>query len=155
MTSSQLDKQIGRAAGEDPTCRRLIAIPGYGPILASAMAAIAVAPGAFQSSRHFAASLGLAPRQNGTGGKVRLGPISKRGNGYLRRLLVNGAMAALRGKAAKHDPWLQRLLAEKKRLVVACALANKMARIGWALMVRQVEFSAEFRAEFRAAAATA
>lgn len=151
----QLDKQIVRAAGEDPTCRRLIAIPGYGPILASAMAAIAVAPGAFQSGRHFAASLGLVPRQQGTGGKVKLGPISKRGNGYLRRLLVNGAMAALRSKRAKRDPWLQRLLAEKKRLVVACALANKMARIGWALMVRQEEFREEFGAEFRAAAATA
>lgn len=136
----RLDKEIVRAAGENPVCRRLIAIPGYGPILASAMAAIAVAPADFKSGRHFAASLGLVPRQNGTGGTVKLGAISKRGNGYLRRLLVNGAMAALRSKAAKGDRWLQRLLAEKKRLVVACALANKMARIGWALMVRQEDF---------------
>jgi transposase len=138
----RLDKAIVRAAAANPVCRRLIAIPGYGPILASAMAAIAVAPGSFTSGRHFAASLGLVPRHSGTGGKVKLGPISKRGNGYLRRLLVNGAMAALRSKAAKANPWLQRLLAEKKRLVVACALANKMARIGWALMVRRQEFRA-------------
>jgi transposase len=142
-----LDKQIVRAAGDNPICRRLNAIPGYGPILTNAMAAIAVEPGAFTSGRHFAASLGLTPRQNGTGGKVKLGPISKRGNGYLRRLLVNGAMAVLRSTRAKRDPWLQRLLAEKKRLVVACALANKMARIGWAIMVR--------REDFRAAAAAA
>lgn len=70
----------------------------------------------------------------------RLGSISKRGNGYLRRLLVNGAMAVLRSKRGQNDPWLQRLLAEKKRLVVACALANKMARIGWAVMVREDNF---------------
>jgi transposase len=137
-----LDKRILRWGRDDPTCRRLTTIPGYGPILASAMAAIAIDPGAFSSGRHFAASLGLAPRQDGTGGKVKLGPISKRGNGYLRRLLVNGAMAVLRGTRAKQDPWLRRLLAEKKRLVVACALANKMARIGWAVMVRQQDFRA-------------
>ena len=104
------------------------------------MAAIVVNPQAFSSGRHFAASLGLVPRQDGTGGKVRLGPISKRGNGYLRRLLVNGAMAVLGGKRARRDAWLVKLLAEKKRMVVACALANKMARIAWAMMTRQQDF---------------
>jgi transposase len=98
------------------------------------MAAIVVDPKAFNSGRHFAASLGLVPRQNGTGGKVRLGPISKRGNGYLRRLLVNslpagltrwGAMAVLGSKRAKRDTWLVKLTAEKKRVVVACALAKQ------------------------------
>jgi transposase len=137
-----LDKQLLCWGRENAVCRRLNTIPGYGPILASAMAAIAIAPGAFASGRHFAAALGLAPRQSGTGGKVKLGPISKRGNGYLRRLLVNGAMAVLRSNRGKANPWLQRLLAEKKRLVVACALANKMARIGWAVMVRQENFRA-------------
>lgn len=137
-----LDKQIVRWGRDNPTCRHLNTIPGYGPILASAMAAMAIDPGAFHSGRHFAASLGLAPRQDGTGGKVKLGGISKRGNGYLRRLLVNGAMAVLRSRRCKHDRWLQRLLAEKKRLVVACALANKMARIGWAVMLRQADFRA-------------
>ena len=82
------------------------------------------------------------PRQDGTGGKVKLGPISKRGNGYLRRLLVNGAMSVLNSKRARQDPWLAKLLASKPRKVVAVALANKMARIGWALMMRQENFRA-------------
>jgi hypothetical protein len=86
------------------------------------------------------ASLGLVPRQDGTGGKVKLGPISKRGNGYLRRLLVNGAMSVLCSKRAKADPWLVKLLETKQRKVAACALANKMARIGWAVMMRQEDF---------------
>lgn len=135
-----IDKQILVWGRGNQTCRHLITIPGYGPILASAMAAIVVDPKAFQSGRHFAASLGLVPRQDGTGGKVRLGPISKRGNGYLRRLLVSGAMAVLGSKQAKRNAWLGRLLAEKKRLLVACALANKMARVAWAVMTRQEDF---------------
>ena len=81
------------------------------------------------------------PRQDGTGGKVKLGPISKRSNGYLRRLLVNGAMSVLCSKRAKEDPWLVKLLQTKERKVAACALANKTARIGWAVMMRQEDFS--------------
>jgi transposase len=92
--------------------------------------------------RDFAASLGLVPRQDGTGGKVKLGPISKRGNGYLRTLLVNGAMAVLGSRHARQDAWLGRLLATKARKVAACALANKMARIAWAVMMRQEDFRA-------------
>jgi transposase len=99
-----------------------------------------VNPAAFVSGRHFAASLGLVPRQDGTGGKIKLGPISKRGNGYLRRLLVNGAMSVLASKQAKQHPWLVRLLETKPRMVVACALANKMARVGWAVMMRQEDY---------------
>jgi transposase len=135
-----IDKQIVGWGRSNQTCRHLITIPGYGPILSSAMAAFAVDPAAFASGRHFAASLGLVPRQDGTGGKVKLGPISKRGNGYLRRLLVNGAMSVLCSKRAKEDPWLVKLLETKKRKVAACALANKMARIGWAVMMRQENF---------------
>jgi transposase len=135
-----IDRQIVAAGREDATYRHLITAPGYGPIVASAMSAMVVDPGAFRSSRDFAASLGLVPRQDGTGGKVKLGSISKRGNGYLRRLLVNGAMAVLRGKRAKQDPWLAKLLASKPRKLAAVALANKMARIGWALMTRQEDF---------------
>src|SRR5262252_9178495 len=121
-----IDKQIVDWGRGDATCRHLITAPGYGPILASAMAAIVVNPAAFPSGRHFAASLGLTPRLEGTGGKVRLGTISKRGNGYLRRLLVNGAMSVLRSRRAKQDPWLVKLLASKPRKLVAVALANKM-----------------------------
>jgi transposase len=135
-----LDKQILAWGRDNANCRRLITIPGYGPILSSAMAAMVIDPSSFRSARDFAASLGLVPRQDGTGGKTRLGPISKRGNGYLRRLLVNGAMAVLCSKRAKADPWLVKLLATKKRKLAAVALANKMARIGWALMVHQENF---------------
>jgi transposase len=135
-----IDRQLVAAGRQDETYRHLITAPGYGPILSSAMAAMVVDPKSFRRSSDFAASLGLVPRQEGTGGKVWLGPISKRGNGYLRRLLVNGATALLNGKRAKQDPWLARLLATKPRKVVAVALANKLARIGWALMVRQEDF---------------
>jgi transposase len=135
-----IDKQIATWGRRNRSCRHLITIDGYGPILSSAMAAIVTAPGAFTSGRDFSASLGLVPRQNSTGGKMVLGPISKRGNGYLRRLLVNGAMSVLSSKRAKLDPWLVKLLATKRRKVAAVALANKMARIGWAVMMRQEDF---------------
>ena len=137
---AEIDRQLVAAGRENATYRHLITVPGYGPILSSAMAAMAVDPAAFRRAGDFAASLGLVPRQDGTGGKVRLGPISKRGNRYLRRLLVGGAMALLMTKRAKQDPWLAKLLASKPRKVVAVALANKMARIGWALMMRQEDF---------------
>ncbi len=135
-----LDKQILDRGRGGETCRHLRTIPGFGPILSSAMAAMTVNPGAFRSGRDFSASLGLVPRQDGTGGKVRLGPISKRGNGYLRRLLVNGAMSVLNSRRAKQDPWLIKLLETKKRKVAAVAVANKMARIAWAVMMRQEDF---------------
>ncbi len=135
-----IDRQLVQAGRDNATYRHLITAPGYGPILASAMTAIATNPGGFRRGSDFAAALGLTPRQEGTGGKVWLGPISKRGNGYLRRLLVNGATAVVNSKRAKEDPWLARLLAEKPRKLVAVALANKMARIGWALMTRQEDF---------------
>ena len=119
----RIEKQIVGWGRDNATCRHLITIPGYGPILSSAMAAIVVNPMTFTSGRHFSASLGLVPRQEGTGGKVKLGPISKRGNGYLRRLLVNGAMSVLCSKQAKQDPWLVKLLETKERKAAACALA--------------------------------
>jgi len=136
-----IDRQIVAAGREDATCRHLVTAPGYGPILSSAMAALAIDPGAFKRGSDFAASLGLVPRQEGTGGKLRLGPISKRGNGYLRRLLVNGATSLIKAQHARQDPWVAKLLlATKPRKVVAVALANKLARIGWALMTRQEDF---------------
>jgi transposase len=135
-----VDRQIVAAGREDATCRHLVTAPGYGPILSSAMAALVIDPGAFRRSGDFAASLGLVPRQDGTGGKVRLGPISKRGNGYLRRLLVNGATSLIKCQHTRRDPWIAKLLAAKPRKVVAVALANKLARIGWALMTRQEDF---------------
>jgi len=135
-----LERQLVQAGRENATFRRLITARGYGPILASAMAAMVIDPAAFRRASDFAASLGLVPRQEGTGGKTWLGPISKRGNGYLRRLLVNGATAVLKSKRAKEDPWLAKLIATKPRKLVAVALANKMARVGWALMTRQEDY---------------
>ena len=108
------EKQIVSCGRSSQTCRHLITIPGYGPILSTATAAMVINPAAFTSGRHFSASLGLVPRQDGTGGKVRLGPISKRGNGYRRRLLVNGAMSVPSSKRAKQDPWVAKLLATSR-----------------------------------------
>ena len=111
----RIEQQIVGWGRDNATCRHLITIPGCGPILSTAMAAMVIDPAAFTSARDFAASLGLVPRQEGTGGKVKLGPISKRGNGYLRRLLVNGAMSVLCSRRAKEDPWLAKLLETKER----------------------------------------
>jgi transposase len=138
----EIDRQIVAAGREDMTCRHLVTAPGYGPILSSAMAALVTDPGAFNRAGDFAASLGLVPRQDGTGGKLRLGPISKRGNGYLRRLLVNGATSLIKAQHVRRDPWIAKLLATKPRKLVAVALANKLARIGWALMTRREDFRA-------------
>ena len=125
----------------NPTSRRLATIPGVGPMIATAIAATVPDPGVFRSGREFAAWVGLVPRQNSTGGKARLGGISKRGDGYLRRLLVNGAHAALFwSKAARTDPWLISLRARKHRLVATVALANKIARIAWAIMSKEEKY---------------
>ena len=137
-----IDKDIAAWGRQNKTCRHLATAPGYGPILASAMAAKVPNPAVFDTGRHFAASLGLVPGQHGTGGKARLGPISKRGDGYLRRLLVNAAMSVMNSKWGKQDPWILTLLRTKPRKLVAVALANKLARIGWALMTRQEDFRA-------------
>jgi transposase len=135
-----LDKAVKAQVRHNATARRLDTIPGFGPILSGAIAAIVTDPRHFDSGRDFAASLGLVPRQDGTGGKVKLGPISKRGNGYLRRLLVNGATSVLNGKNARNDPWRAKLLDSKPKKLAAVALANKMARIAWAVMTRQEDF---------------
>ena len=133
-----IEAQIMAWHRNNPVSRRLATIPSIGPIIATAIAATVADPSVFRSGREFAAWLGLVPRQNSTGGKARLGGISKRGDSYLRRLLVNGAQAVLlRSKAAKADPWLIALRGRRPRLVVAVALANKTARIAWAIMSKQ------------------
>ena len=97
-------------------------------------------PQPFAGGRDLSAWIGLVPKQNSSGGKIRLGAISKKGDVYLRRLLINGAQAVLNSKRAKDDPWIARLLQTKPRLVAAVALANKMARLAWAVMVRRTDF---------------
>jgi len=134
-----IEKEIVAAHRAEEASRRLASIPGIGPIIASAIAASVPDPAIFKSGRQFAAWLGLVPSQNSTGGKERLGRITKTGNRYLRRLLVIGATGLIRYKR-KNVPggldWLNRLLAKKPVRLVTVALANKMARIAWALLCR-------------------
>lgn len=134
----QNDRQIIAQARETEVGRRLMAIPGVGPLLASAFVATVADPAIFKSGRGLAAWIGLVPRQNSSGGKERLGGITKAGNRYLRQMLVVGAMAVVRyaGRHGTRRPWLVQLLARKKAKVAAVALANKIARIVWALMTR-------------------
>ncbi len=118
--------------------RRLEEIPGVGPIVATALVAEVGDWKAFSSGRSLAAWIGLVPRQHSTGGKERLGGISKQGNRYLRWLLVAGAMAVIR-YARQHGtkrPWLARIMERRPIIVAAVALANKIARMAWAMMVR-------------------
>ena len=125
----------------NPTSQRLARIPGIGPLIASAITATVTDPAAFRGGREFAAWLGLTPRQKSTGGKQRLGRISRKGDQYLRRLLIIGAQTVLlRSKAARANPWIQGLLARCARLKVAVALANKTARIAWAVMMREESY---------------
>lgn len=136
-----IEKELMAWHRSNPVSQRLATIPGIGPIIATALAATVVEPIGFASGREFAAWLGLVPRQHSTGGKARLGGISKRGNRYLRRLLINGASAnLLRSKATNADPWVIGLRRRRPPLVVAVALANKTARIAWAVMRREEDY---------------
>ena len=136
-----LERQLLAWHNSNPVSQRLASIPGIGPIIATAIATTVADPTVFRSGREFAAWLGLVPRQNSTGGRTRLGGITKRGNRYLRRLLINGASAnLLRSKATKADPWVIGLRRRRPPLVVAVALANKTVRIAWAVMLRQERY---------------
>ena len=131
------DRRIRMSARATDTGRRLMTIPGVGPLLASAFVASIPDPAMFKSGRNLAAWIGLVPRQNSSGGKERLGGITKQGNRYLRQLLVVGAMAVLR-YAKRHGsrrPWLVQLMARRTTKIAAVALANKTARMVWAMMM--------------------
>jgi len=125
--------------------QRLSAIPGVGPLTASALVAAIPDPKTFRSGRDLSAWIGLVPKQNSTGGKERLGSISKAGDRYLRQLLVTGAMAIIR-RAREHGqtryPWLVPLMQRRAVKIAAVALANKTARIAWAMMVRNETYRA-------------
>lgn len=134
-----LDRKIRDRAREDRTIRRLMTIPGVGPICATALEALAPPAETFGKGRDFAAWLGLTPRQNSSGGKPRLGRMTKMGQRDLRRLLIIGAMAVVRWaerKGPSAGSWLGGMMARKPRMLIAVALANKMARIAWALLAR-------------------
>jgi transposase len=135
----EADMRIGKAAGENEPCQRLMAIPGIGPVTATAVVASIGSGAEFRKARAFATWLGLVPKQHSTGGKQRLLGISKRGNQYLRRLFVHGARAVLQCRD-KQSPglshWLAQLVARAHTNIVAVALANKLARIAWAVLFR-------------------
>ncbi|MGY3869158.1 IS110 family RNA-guided transposase [Aeromonas crassostreae] len=141
-----LDSQIGAQAKADALTSRLMTIPGIGPIIASQLAADAGNAQGYGSARHFAASLGLVPRQHSTGGKHKLLGISKRGDKSLRRLLVQCARVVMQNAAkwqsamAQWAQWAQQLMTRRHSNVVACALANKLARIVWAVLVKGEEY---------------
>jgi transposase len=132
---AELDDQLQAQAQRDETAQRLMTIPGVGPIVATALVATIGDARTFSSGRHLAAWIGLVPGQRSTGGKERLVGITKAGDGYLRRLLVNGARALTRWWRTR-SPWLAELLARRPVNVAAVALANKLARTVWAVMVR-------------------
>jgi transposase len=133
-----LEKSIQAQHRSNEASRRLEAIPGIGVIGATALVATITDPAAFKSGRDLAAWIGLVPRQNSSGGKERLGSISKQGDRTLRRVLVLGAAAVLRHARTHPDkhPWLMQLLARRPAKVAIVALANKMARIAWAVLSR-------------------
>ena len=135
----EFDRRIRVWHQSNQTSKRLDKIPGIGPALATALVASVPDPTAFRSGRNFSAWIGLVPRQHSSGGKDRLGSISKQGDRYLRGLFTAGALAVIRYAkihGTEHRPWLTALLARRPTKVAAIALANKLARMAWAIMAR-------------------
>jgi transposase len=154
--ATALEEQIVVHARQDARARRWATIPGIGPITASLIAAtVGDNIGAFKSARSFAAWLGLVPRQRSTGGKPRLGRITKAGNAEIRRLLVLGATAMVRRATIWSNAlgrWVRGVLVRRPVRLVTVALANKMARIAWALLTRNEVYRAQGRAQVAAGA---
>ncbi len=146
---SELEKEIRLVHRDDEASRRLEAIPGIGPVTASALVASISDAKAFKNGRQLAAWIGLVPRQDSTGGKPRLLGISKRGDNYLRLLLIQGAQAVLRARVRQSedqpDGWLMRLAKRRHRNIAAVALANKNARIAWALLAHDRQYRENYR----------
>jgi transposase len=135
----EFDRKIMAWHRSNETSKRLDEIPGVGPALATALVASVADPKAFRSGRNFSAWIGLVPKQHSSGGKDRLGSISKQGDRYLRSLFTAGALAVIRYAkihGTKHRPWLTALMARRPTKVAAIALANKIARIAWAVMAK-------------------
>ncbi|SAL75494.1 transposase [Caballeronia udeis] len=135
----QLEKRIGSWQKQEAACRAISEVPGIGRLTATALVATIGDARTFKSGREFAAFLGLVPRQNGTGGKVRLGSISKRGDPYLRTLLIHGARSVL-CHAKVPTVWQKGIQERRPGNVVAVALANKMARTAWAILAHESSY---------------
>ncbi len=137
------DRRIRNLFRSNEMCRRIGKVEGIGPVTATALVAAVGDPSCFRNGRQFAAWLGLVPRQKSSGGKARLLGISKRGDRYLRTLLIHGARAVLGKAGGKEDPrsqWIGRMRERRHPNVVAVALANKNARIVWALLSREQDY---------------
>lgn len=135
-----LEKRLGLWHRSNAVSKRLATIPGIGPITATALIATVGDPAHFKSGRQFAAWIGLTPRERSSGGKQKLGRITRRGDAYLRRLLVHGSRAVVRWRRRKpndSDPWLGKLMERRHPNVATVAQANKTARIAWAVMTRE------------------
>jgi transposase len=142
----QIDRELGQQLREDERSQRLLEIPGIGPITASVLMTELGDAQQFGSARQFAASVGLVPRQYSTGGRPKLLGISKRGDKNLRRLLVQGARAIMQRIDRRTDRlgvWVRELLERRHSNVVACALANKLARIAWAILANGTNYRSE------------
>src|SRR6266481_676536 len=150
----EADAVIQKTAHENEACRRLVAIPGIGPVTATALIAAIGNGGAFHKGREFAAWMGVVPREHSTGGQQKLLGISKRGNSYLRRLFVQGARAVLQQRTKQSSglsAWLAQLISRTHRNVAAVALANKLARIAWAVLAKNERYRPSVVAEVAAA----
>ena len=145
-TVRQMEVEIAASVKRSARAMRLTAVPGIGPMGASAIDCLLPDPHAFKSGRDFAAWNGLTPREDSSGKSVRRGPITKKGDGYLRRLLVLGATAYLarvrRGRIKAASAWVLKMAAHPRRKLAAVALANKMARIAWAMLARNQDYRA-------------
>ena len=138
-----LDVKTKKGALKNAEARRLQTMPGVGPMSAMAIQAFCPPAQNFRKGRDFAAWLGLVPRQHSTGGKDRLGRITKMGQRDVRKLLIIGAMSVISASERKghcEDPWLERMLTKRPRMVVAVALANRMARRLWAMMTKERDY---------------
>ena len=143
---SEVEARLAKWHRESPVSQLLATVPGVGIMGASAIAATVADPSLFKSGREFAAWLGMTPRQNSSGGKERLGATSKRGDKYIRSLLIAGAVAVLRharNRPTRDGEWVRALLARKPTKVAAVASANKTARIVWAVMARGTGYQAK------------
>jgi transposase len=139
----ELDREIERLAQSDPTAKRLMQLRGVGPITATALVATVGNARQFANGRQMSAALGLTPRQHSSGGRERLLGISKRGDAYLRTLLIHGARAVIRTAPSKDDrlsQWVTRLAARSHINVAAAALANKTTRMAWAMLSRGTDY---------------
>lgn len=146
----EIDNHVRQLFRQSSVCRRLEQVPGIGPITATALeATVGDIISTFKNGRQLAAFLGLVPKQHSSGGKERLQGISKRGDGYLRRLLIHGARAVLHhtmNKPERNGSWLAQLAARRNANVACVAQANKTARIVWAMLVHDREFQSDFSA---------